>query len=136
MKINPHLTFNGNCREAFEFYKTLFGGSLTMTSFGESPAAAHVPESWKNRIVHATLSLDESEIAGADVPPDEYERVEGFYLLIHPEDSAEAEMFFSALSAGGEVKIPLQEMFWSVSYGSVIDKFGTPWEISCAQMPS
>lgn len=136
MKINPHLTFNGNCREAFEFYKELFGGSLTMTSFGESPAAAHVPETWMNRIVHATLSLDESQIAGADVPADEYKKSEGFYLLIEPKDPNEAERLFSALAAGGEVKIPLQEMFWSVCYGSVIDKFGTPWELSCAEAPS
>lgn len=136
MKINEHLTFNGNCREAFEFYESLFGGSLTMTSFGESPAANHVPEEWKDRIVHATLSLDEAEIAGADVPPDEYRRPEGFYLLIEPEDPNKAEILFSALSTDGEIKIHLQEMFWSVCYGSVIDKFETPWEISCAEAPS
>ena len=135
MKINSHLTFNGNCREAFEFYESLLGGSLTMTSFGESPAANHVPEDWKNRIVHATLSLDESEIAGADVPPAEYKKPEGFYLLIEPEDPKKAEFLFSALSADGQIKIPLQEMFWSVCYGSLIDKFGTPWEISCVEAP-
>lgn len=136
MKISPHLTFNGNCREAFKFYESLLGGSLAMTSFGDSPAAKHVPAEWNNRIVHATLSLDESEIAGADVPPDEYNRPEGFYLLIEPENPIEAEKLFSALSVNGEVQIPLQEMFWSVCYGCLIDKFGTPWEISCVEAPS
>lgn len=136
MKINAHLTFNGNCREAFELYESLLGGSLTMTSFGESPAAKHVPQEWKERIVHATLSLEKSEIAGADVSPDDYKKPEGFYLLIEPEDPSRAENLFAALAAGGEIKIPLQEMFWSVCYGSVVDKFGTPWEISCAEAPS
>ena len=135
MKLNPHLTFNGNCGEAFEFYERLLGGSLTRTSFGDSPVANHVPEEWKNRIVHATLSMDESEIAGADVPVEEYKKPEGFYLLIEPEDPDEAGRLFSALSKNGEVKIPLQEMFWSVCYGSLIDRYGTPWEISCVEAP-
>jgi PhnB protein len=129
MKVNTHLTFNGNCREAFELYESLLGGSLTMTTFGESPAANHVPQEWKSRIVHATL-------AGADVPPDDYKKPEGFYLLVEPEDPSKAEILFTALSVGGKVVIPLQEMFWSVCYGSVVDKFGTPWEISCAEAPS
>jgi PhnB protein len=107
-----------------------------MTTFGESPAANHVPEEWGNWIVHATLSLDEAEIAGADVGPDDYKKPEGFYLLIEPEDPIKAEMLFSALSAGGEIRISLQEMFWSVCYGSLVDKFGTPWEISCVEAPS
>lgn len=135
MKLHAHLTFNGNCREAFEYYENLLGGSLTMTSFGDSPAANHVPVEWRDRIVHATLSLAESQLAGADVPPDEYKKPEGFYLLIEPEDPKEAERLFSALAENGEVKIPLQEMFWSVCYGSLIDRFGTPWEISCVEEP-
>ena len=107
-----------------------------MTSFGDSPAAKHVPEGWTNRIAHATLSLGESEMAGADVSPDEYKKAEGFYLLVEPEAPNEAERLFSALSANGEVKIPLQEMFWSVCYGSLVDRFGTPWEISCVEAPN
>lgn len=102
-----------------------------MTTFGESPAAQHVPSDWKDRIVHATLTLSNSELAGADVSPDEYKRAEGLYLLLEPDNPAEAKRLFQALSENGEVLIPLQEMFWSVAYGSVVDKFGTPWEISC-----
>jgi PhnB protein len=136
MKLVPHLTFNGNCKAAFEFYRDLLGGSLNMTTFGESPAADRVPNEWKDRIVHATLTLDESEIAGADVSPDDYKKAEGFYLLIEPEDPKEAKKQFLALSEGGHVQIPLQEMFWSVCYASLVDRFGTPWEISCTETPS
>lgn len=136
MKVVPHLTFDGNCREVFEFYQALFSGSLEMTTFGESPAAQHVPEDWKNRIVHATLTLANSELAGADVSPDEFRKAEGLYLILEPENVVEAERLFQSLSEKGQVLIPLQEMFWSVAYGSVIDKFGTPWEINCIEGPN
>lgn len=135
MKLVPHLTFNGNCKEAFEFYRDLLDGSLALTTFGESPATSHVPEEWKDRIVHATLTIPDSELAGADVPPNEFKEAEGFYLLLEPEDAGKAERLFAALSEGGVVRIPLQEMFWSVAYASLIDKFGTPWEISCTEAP-
>ena len=82
-----------------------------MTTFGESPAANHVPQEWKSRIVHATLSLEKSEIAGADVLPDDYKKPEGFYLLVESEDPSKPEILFTALSVGGKVVIPLQEMF-------------------------
>ncbi|MCG8416225.1 MAG: VOC family protein [Pseudomonadales bacterium] len=135
MKLVPHITFDGNCKEAFEFYNHTLGGSLSMTTFGESPAANHAPEGWSDKIVHATLTLGEWELAGADVPPDEYRKAEGFCLLIEPDDPKEAERLFVALSENGEVQIPLQEMFWSVAYGSLIDKYGIPWEISCIEAP-
>lgn len=136
MKLVPHLIFDGNCREAFEFYDHVLGGSLSVTTFGESPAANHVPREWSDRIVHATLTLDEWELAGADVAPDEYGKADGFYLLIEPDDPKEAERIFLALSENGKIQIPLQEMFWSVAYGSLIDKFGIPWEVSCIETPS
>lgn len=135
MKLVPHLTFDGNCKEAFEFYSEVLGGSLTMITFGESPAAKQVPQEWGDRIVHATLTLSKSELAGADVPPDEYKKAAGIYLLLEPDNPDEAERQFQALSKNGEVSIPLQEVFWSVAYGSLIDQFGTPWEISCTETP-
>ncbi len=136
MKLVPHLTFDGDCKEAFEFYRDLLGGSLAMTSFGESPAASQVPEEWRERIVHATLTLDGMELAGADVPPDEFLKAQGIYLLLEPEDEKEAERLFVALAENGDVQIPLQEEFWTVAYGALVDRFGTPWEISCMESPA
>ncbi|NKB33916.1 MAG: VOC family protein [Pseudomonadales bacterium] len=136
MKLVPHLTFDGNCKEAFEFYRDLLHGTLAITTFGESPAAGHVSSDLKDKVVHATLTFNDSELAGADVPANEYKKAEGMYLLLEPEDAKEAERIFEALSEQGIVVIPLQEMFWSVAYGSLVDKFGTPWEISCMATPS
>lgn len=136
MKLVPHLTFAGNCNEAMEFYRDLFQGSLAVTRFGETPASDRVPKEWHDKIVHATLTFDSRELAGADVPPEEHKKAEGFYLLLEPEDASEAERLYSSLAEGGKVLIPLQEMFWSIAYGSVVDRFGTPWEISCTAAPA
>jgi len=136
MRISPHLTYSGECRAAFEFYRELLGGSLQLLTYGESPAADHVSADWHSKIVHATLSVvNGMELAGADVQPDEYEKAQGFYVLLQVDDLPEAQRMFDALSQDGEVRMPLQETFWSVGYGILVDRFGTPWEISCAQDP-
>ena len=58
-------------------------------------------------------------------------RPQGFYVLLHPDEPGESERVFHALAENGEIRIPLQETFWSPSYGVLVDRFGVPWEISC-----
>ena len=131
MRMEPHLTFAGNCDEAFRFYERLFGGKLFAMSYGSSPAAADVPEAWRSKIVHATLTLpDGKTLLGADVLPEQFERPQGFYVLAALRDAVEAERVFAALAEGGSVRMPLQKTFWSPSFGAVVDRFGTPWEIT------
>jgi PhnB protein len=129
MRIEPHLTFRGECEEAFRFYERLFGGTLVLLSYGSSPAAASVPEAWRSKIVHATLSLPGGHaLLGADV--EQSERPQGFYVLAALRDGAEATRVFDALADGGSVGMPLQKTFWSPAFGVVVDRFGTPWEIT------
>jgi len=135
--MHVHLTFAGQCREALEFYRELLGGGdLFLLSYGESPAAAQVGPEWKDKIVHATLSLGDRTLAGADLPPERYTTPGGFFVILEPEDPAEAQRLFSALAEGGSVHMPLQETFWSRAFGVVVDRFGTPWEVSCRQPPT
>jgi len=136
MKIKSHLTFSGNCRQAFERYHAIFGGSLRLLSYADSPAANHIPAAWKSKIVHATLALADSELAGADVLPDDYKVPQGFYILFEPRNPDEARRVFIALSENGDVHISLQAVFWSTCYGKLVDQFGTPWEISCTETPA
>ncbi|PCH60506.1 MAG: hypothetical protein COC19_05875 [SAR86 cluster bacterium] len=136
MKLNPHLTFNGNCKAAFEFYHDLLGGSLTLISYADSPAAAQVPPDWQHRIVHGTLTLAESEIAGADILPEQYTKPAGFCLLLQPENEDKAKRLFASLSENGNIEMPIQQVFWSACYAKFTDQFGTPWEISCVEAPS
>src|SRR5438093_7427208 len=131
MRVEPHLVFRGDCEEAVRFYERLFGGKLALASYGSSPAVSGVPEEWRSKIVHATLALaDGNTLLGADVLPEHFERPQGFYVLAALRDGAEVQRVFDALADGGSVRMPLQKTFWSPSFGVVVDRFGTPWEIT------
>lgn len=133
MRINAHLHFAGQCREAIEFYAACLGGRVNvMMTYGETPAAQQVPADFADRIIHATLELDEDTLTAADVPPDRYHAPSGFSLIVRPEGVEETERVFGALSAGGEVVMPLQQTFWTRQFGILKDRFGVTWMLQCA----
>jgi len=100
-------------------------------SYGSSPAAATVPEDWRSKIVHATLTLpDGNSLLGADVLPEQFEKPQGFYVLVALRDVEQARRVFDELADGGSVRLLLDKTFWSPSFGVVVDRFGTPWEIT------
>jgi PhnB protein len=132
--LHPHLTFDGRCEEAFRFYERALGAhGIYLLRYGDSPSAGEVPPEWRDKIVHASLRLGEETLAGADVLPEVYQAPQGFYLLVSPAEQSRAEQIFSALAEGGTVRMRLQKTFWSPAFGVVIDRFGIPWEVSCAQ---
>jgi PhnB protein len=133
MKLNPCLTFNGQCEAAFKFYQQCLDGNIqTMMTWGESPMADKVPSEWRDRIIHATLIVGETELMGGDAPPDRYEEPRGFAVTIQVNDPAEAEKIFHALAENGTATMPIQQTFWSPRFGMLIDQFGIPWMITCA----
>jgi PhnB protein len=130
MDLGTHLIFSGQCREAFEFYARTLGGTIEgMVAYGDTPAASGVPADWSTKIVHATLSIGGRKLMGADVLPKDYDRPQGFYVLLN-EEPAKAKAIFEAIAEGGTVKMPLQKTFWSPAFGVVVDRFGIPWEIN------
>jgi len=134
MQLNPYLSFNGQCQEAFEFYQQCLGGNIqTMMTHGDSPIADQAPSEWRDKILHATLIVGQTTLMGADVPPDSYREPGGFSITIQINDSADAERIFRALSEGGTVTMPLQETFWAARFGMVVDRFGIPWMVNCGQ---
>lgn len=130
MAVTAHLSYSGQCREAFSFYAPLFGGELMLLSYGDTPMKKDVPADWAEKIAHATLSFDGCELAGSDVPPEHYRRPQGFSVLVDVEGVEKAGRIFAALAVGGSVEMPIQQTFWSPSFGVLIDKFGIPWEIN------
>ena len=131
MRLSPHLSFDGTCREAFGFYERVLGGSIvTMLTYGASPMADDVPPEARDRIVHATLTFGDAALSGADAPPGQFEPPRGFQLLLQPEGAEESRRVFDLLSEGAEIIVPPQTTFWSPFYGALVDKFGIPWEIS------
>lgn len=132
MQLTPHLSFNGQCEAAFKFYERCLGGKMFMLAYGNSPLAKEVSPEWRGKIVHASLSVSNGELAGADVPqPEHYQRPQGFNVLLSVDDPVDAERIFHALVENGDVRMPMQKTFWSPCFGVLVDQFGIPWEISC-----
>lgn len=132
MKLNPYLNFDGDCEAAFKFYERVLGGKIeSKMTWGESPEANSAPPGWEAKIMHMHMTLGDQDLMGADCPPGYFEETRGMSVLINIEDPANAEATFAALSANGNIKMPIQETFWAARFGILIDQFGTPWMINC-----
>ncbi len=135
MRLITHLSFNGQCEAAFRVYEECLHGKITMMlTYGQSPMAADAP-GLANKILLATLKVGDQTLTGADVPAAGYERPQGFAVQLNIDDPDEAERIFATLAEGGTVRLPVQQTFWALLYGIVIDRFGTPWEINCGTAP-
>jgi PhnB protein len=135
--VNIYLNFNGNCEEAFNFYKTAFGGEFQYIGrFGEMPPSEGytVSETEANKIMHVSLPISkETTLMGSDTAgPMAAGFVAGnnFSISINAESKEEAEKLFNGLSAGGNVTMPLSKTFWSECFGMFTDKFGINWMMS------
>lgn len=132
MKVSPHLTFDGQCESAFKFYERCIGGSIvTMLTWRDSPMAEQAPLEWHDKILHATLTVGDSVLTGADVVPEQYEQPKGFFVQLGLDDPGDAERIFAVLAEGGTVQMPIQKTFWARRFGVLVDQFGIPWEINC-----
>ena len=137
MKLNPYLSFNGQCHAALTFYKRCLGGNITfIMTYAESPMAAQLPPEWAEKIMHATFALNGQTFAAADAFPDSYQTPQGFSVALQIEAPAEAERVFAMLAERGTVQFPLQETFWALRFGMLTDQFGTPWMINCGKPTS
>lgn len=135
---NIYLLFNGNCREAFEFYKSAFGGDFNyMGTFEEMPpqeGVPQLPDSEKDKIMHVHLQISrETALLGSDTSELMGEPVQignNFSISVNTETNLEADELFEKLSEGGKVTMPMDKTFWSPYYGSLTDKFGVNWMIN------
>src|SRR5579872_9695 len=132
MQMNPYLTFNGQCEAAFKFYEKCLGGKIeAMLPHKGTPAEAHTPPEWHDKIMHARLNVNGEVLMGSDAPPDHYKEPKGFSVSLQLKDPAESERIFNALAEGGKVGMPLQQTFWATRFGMLVDRFGIPWMINC-----
>src|SRR5271154_6287466 len=128
MQLKPYLHFNGQCEQAFEFYRQCLGAKIVMLmTYGNSPMAAQAPPGWQEKIVHATLAVGDQVLQGADAFPEHYQKPQGFAISLNIQAAADADRIFSALAANGTVQLALQETFWALRFGMLVDQFGTPW---------
>lgn len=129
-KLNPYINFKNNTRAAMEFYKTVFGGKLAMSTFKDYNAAQDASE--ENLIMHAQLDADNGiTFMAADTPNRmEYRPGTNFSVSLSGDNEAELKGYFEKLSAGGNVTQPLVKAAWGDSFGMCVDKFGITWLVN------
>ncbi len=132
MAIKPYLYFQGNCREAVDFYADAFQTQKQqIATYGEVDNGFPMPEEMKNLVMHTTLDVSGGTLMMADLPSDSpYAVGNNVTIALFSDDLALIDAAFAKLSAGGKVEMPLQQTFWSKRYGSVTDKFGVSWQLS------
>jgi len=136
--INIYLTFNGNCEEAFNFYKSILGGEFDYLSrFNEMPRQEGMPpvsEEEANRIMHVALPVSkETILMGSDTAGswgDSFRMGNNFSISINTDTKAEADRLFAGLSSGGAVIMPMTDVFWGSYFGMLTDRFGINWQVS------
>ncbi|HEX6332918.1 MAG TPA: VOC family protein [Flavisolibacter sp.] len=137
-KMNPYLNFDGRTEEAFNFYKSVFGGEFTgVYKMDGMPDADKLPENERNRVLHIALPIDgQTTLMASDIIPSAGQKlVEGnnVQLSLHPGSREEADRLFRELSAGGTVEMPMQDTFWGAYFGNFQDKYGIRWMINYDQ---
>ncbi|MGG4397966.1 VOC family protein [Paenibacillus thiaminolyticus] len=134
MSVDAYLNFNGNCREAVEFYADVFGTDKPqIMTFGDTPPHPDftLPEEAKHLVMHARLTILGSNVMFSDVFPGMPFTVgNNISLAIVSENEDDLQTFFDKLKVGGKVVMELQETFWSKRYGQVEDRFGVLWQLN------
>jgi PhnB protein len=131
MQINPYLYFDGQCAAAFKFYEACLGAKIeAMMTHAGTPAESHVPAEWRDKILHARLTVDGQVLMASDAPPGRQQKPQGFSVSLGFKDAAQGEKVFKALSEGGQVIMPYAQTFWAKGFGMLVDKFGIPWMIN------
>ena len=131
--FNPYLNFSGNTEEAFNFYKSVFGGEFAMLMrFRDIPENDKIPPDARDKIMHIALPIGNGNVLMATDALLGQTLVQGnnYYLSISADSKEEADTLYTKLSAGGKIEMPLQDTFWGAYYGSFADKFGIQWMIS------
>ncbi|MCB1693407.1 MAG: VOC family protein [Pseudomonadales bacterium] len=125
-----YLSFDGNCRQAFEFYARCLGGEIEMM-MDHSEAPAEFAETWQDRIMHARLRVGALVLMGGDTPPGVYQGASGFTVQIGIPDFEQARAVFNELAEGGTITMPFEQTFWATGFGMLTDRFGIPWMVNC-----
>jgi PhnB protein len=135
MQLEPYLLFDGKCEEALNFYKEIFGGQIEgLSHWSEMPkdaAGPPVTPETANRVMHANFKGPGFSFMASDATPGKVYGEGPISLSIATTDLAEAERIFGRLADGGNVEMPMADMFWGAKFGMLTDKFGIDWMISC-----
>lgn len=128
MRMNTYVNFRGKCAEAFQYYERHLGAKIgSIMTHAQSPDLSRVGPDWKDAVLHASISIGDTELMAADIP--NAEPMRSAYLTLRMDSNIEAERAFTALSDEGRVLMPLEETFFAFRFGQVQDRFGINWMI-------
>lgn len=130
--LQPYLMFNGNCEEAMNFYKSIFGGELEINRFKEfAGSGMPVKAEMENKVMHCTLHNEGMTFMASDAMGDISAQMDSnISISIAGDDDTKLSAYFEGLSAGGEVTQPLQKQVWGDKFGMLVDKFGIHWMVN------
>lgn len=134
LSFRSYLYFNGNCEQAFEFYRSVFGGEFeVMSRFSEMPDNLEfsIAEQDHNKIMHATLLLNEGQVLMGCDSLDAKVSGNNSAISISLNDEAHAKKLFDGLSEQGQVTMPMAKTFWGSYFGMLTDQFGMQWMVNC-----
>lgn len=130
MDVTPYILFNGNGAEAIRYYETHLGAkNVVILKHAGSPAEAHVPPEWKEKILHARFQIGDTVIMASDAPPGSQAKSGGYALSLQAKSVAEGERFATALGNGGQMSMPAGPTFFADYFAMVTDRFGVPWMV-------
>ncbi len=130
MRMITYLNYGGNCEQAFRFYEQHLGGKIVaLARHKEQPNTHLVPAGWENAVLNARMTIGETELMGADIPPDRFQPMRSAYLTLLVDSAKEAEGIYALLSDGGQIFMPMEETFFASRFAMLRDKFGTSWMI-------
>ena len=134
MTLSIYLNFGGNCREVFEFYRSVFGGEFEiLQTFGDGPGDMDVPDDELGDIMHVSFPIGSSVLMGSDMPSGFGPPVQmgnNFSISYTTESKEQTDDLFAKISEGGTVSMPPADMFWGSYFGSCTDKFGVNWQFN------
>ncbi|HET9718060.1 MAG TPA: VOC family protein [Pseudolabrys sp.] len=130
MQVQPYLFFDGKAEEAIEFYKATLGAKAEMLMrWKDSPDRSNCTPDNENKIMHASLKIGEAKVMASDGQNSGNPEFKGFALTLDAKTETDAERMFNALSAGGQVTMPMSKTFFSPRFGMLTDKFGVNWMV-------
>ncbi|MFD0368150.1 VOC family protein [Streptomyces sp. NPDC059071] len=129
-RLNPYISFSGDARQAMEFYRSVLGGTLNLSGYGEF--GSQTPPGYEDKIMHGMLETDRGfTLMGADQPPGmEHRPGNNYAVSLSGDDADELRGYWEKLSSGGNVSVPLEKQMWGDVFGMCTDKFGITWMVN------
>jgi PhnB protein len=131
-KLEPYLSFDGNCAEAFKFYERVLGAKIVgITTYADRMKGSCLPSD-ANKVMHGVLHVGSQVVRASDRTTEQpYEGIKGCWLSLDYPTAVAAKEAFTALSEQGKITMPIDQTFWAAAFGMVTDRFGVPWMVSC-----